>query len=106
MRSGTADESMDSAIRSERDDPLLLDAAANGRTATVYRPTTTRSEASATSTKKSYGKLTEVYSNSGDTVEFAHNFANYVNTIVSPCKYMGGVADNSWDMGNCFDTLW
>uniref|UniRef100_A0A915B7P6 Uncharacterized protein n=1 Tax=Parascaris univalens TaxID=6257 RepID=A0A915B7P6_PARUN len=82
MRAGTADESIDSAVRCERDGPLLE--ATNGRSSAVYRLTTTRSEASAASTKKSYGKLSEVYSNSGDTIEFAHNFGNYINTIVSP----------------------
>ncbi|VDK57526.1 unnamed protein product [Anisakis simplex] len=41
--------------------------------------------ASAASTKKSYSKLAEVYSNSGDTVEFVHNFGDYCSTLVSPC---------------------
>jgi len=52
----------------------------------VYRTTTVApSESSGRSgSRRAYGKIVEVYSNSGDTVEFARNLTTVIDDLVSP----------------------
>ncbi|TKR65154.1 hypothetical protein L596_025602 [Steinernema carpocapsae] len=51
----------------------------------VYFPTTVPpSEASTSASHKAYDKLSEVYSHSGDTVEFARNFGLFLDDCIPP----------------------
>uniref|UniRef100_A0A0N5AJZ4 MARVEL domain-containing protein n=1 Tax=Syphacia muris TaxID=451379 RepID=A0A0N5AJZ4_9BILA len=55
----------------------------------LIKSTLSTISASLASTKRSASKISEVYSNSENTMEFAHNFSVYLTSIVSPSLISG-----------------
>ncbi|MFH4984590.1 hypothetical protein AB6A40_011299 [Gnathostoma spinigerum] len=75
-------DNLETGVRFTRNHQLFADSQPNHMATKVYKSTTTLGSTS--SSKRSYSKLAEVYSNSGDTVEFAQNISKYVSSVIPP----------------------